>query len=143
VRQRRQRVRFVRFAAAVAKDQHIPSILPLQGASQDDPQRKLGFQILQTMDGAIDAAIQQRLVNFLREQALAADIRQRTVLHRIAGGGDHGFLALSRTGDSGEQAQKRTRLHQRQRGAARAGAKQWLSSLGHKRLIALARRTDE
>ena len=38
------------------------------------------------MDGAVDAAVEQRLLDLLGEQALAADLQQRAVLHPVAGG---------------------------------------------------------
>jgi hypothetical protein len=36
------------------------------------------------MDGEVHPAIQQRLVDFLGEQALAADVGQAAILHAVA-----------------------------------------------------------
>src|SRR5512142_2636035 len=40
------------------------------------------------MHGEIDAPVEQRLLDLLGEQALAADVRQRPILDAVAGGLD-------------------------------------------------------
>ena len=63
-------------SAVRAQDQRVARILARQGAGQHDAGRQLGFQILQAVHREVDPAVQQRLVDFLGEQALAADIGQ-------------------------------------------------------------------
>ena len=70
-----------RRVAAGAKDQRVARILALQRAGQHDARRQCGFQVLQAVHREIDAAVHQRLVDFLGEQPLAADIGQPAVLH--------------------------------------------------------------
>ena len=47
---------------------------------------------LHGVHGNIDAAVEQRLVNLFREQALAADVGQRLVQDLVAGGLDDADL---------------------------------------------------
>ena len=71
----------------------------------------------------IDGAIEQRLLDFLGEQPLAADIGQRTVLDRIAGGADDLMISIACFLDALRRRQQpahHMRLRQRQRAAARA-----------------------
>ncbi len=76
------------------------------------------------MHGQIDLAVEQRRVDLLREQALAANLAQRPVLHIVAGGLDN--LNLERIF---RQAMRRHQtitgligLGKRQRRAARSDA---------------------
>src|SRR5262249_5303680 len=41
------------------------------------------------MDGAVDAPVDQRLLDLLGEEPLAADLQEAAVLHLVAGGCDH------------------------------------------------------
>ena len=74
------------------------------------------------MHREIDRAGEQRLLDLLGEQALAAGLRQRPVLDAVAGGADHldrdplGLEAMRR----GQRRAHHARLRQRQRAAARA-----------------------
>ena len=74
------------------------------------------------MHGEVDGAGQQRLLDLLGEQPLAAGLGERPVLDRVAGGADD--LDLDPLGveaaGGGEPALHLARLHQRQRRAARA-----------------------
>ena len=75
------------------------------------------------MDGEIDAADDQRLLDLLGEEALAADLLQLAVLHPVAGGADDGDLRRRQIGMSrGETLLYFLRLRQRQRAAAGADA---------------------
>ena len=47
------------------------------------------------MDGEIDLACQQRLLDLLGEQPLAAGIRERPVGNPVAGGADRAYLDRS------------------------------------------------
>lgn len=53
------------------------------------------------MDGTIDPSFQQRFVDLLGEQALAADLQQRSVLDAIARGADDHELDGTRSGELG------------------------------------------
>ena len=55
---------------------------------------QLGGQILQAVHGEIGAAVEQRLFDFLGEQALGADLGQRHVGDLVAGGLDDLDAAL-------------------------------------------------
>jgi hypothetical protein len=74
------------------------------------------------MHRAIDAPIDQRLLDLLGEQPLAADIGKAAVLDAIAAGADdHGFDRLVRDQAGCDQhAAYEAGLGQRQRAAARA-----------------------
>ena len=74
--------------AVRAQDQRVARILAPQRAGEHDAGRQLGLQVLQAVHREVDAAVEQRLVDLLGEQALAADLRQAAVLHRVAGGAD-------------------------------------------------------
>ena len=67
-------------------------------------------------------AAQQRLVDLLGEQALAAEIAQRLVLDAVAGGGDGAQAdgAFAKAVRREQQRPHMARLPQRQRAAARA-----------------------
>ena len=76
------------------------------------------------MHREVDGAAEQRLLDFLGEEPLAAEVGERPVLDDVAGGADDldldplGIEAAGR----GEAALHLARLHQRQRRAARADA---------------------
>ena len=89
-----------------AQDQRIARILARQRAGQHDAGRQLGLQVLQAVHGEVDPAVQQRLVDLLGEQPLAADLRQRPVLHRVAGGADDVLLEHVRSRSTGQNAQR-------------------------------------
>ena len=55
-------------------------------AAISKPWRKFGGQVLQGMHGQIDASGSERLLDFLREHALGADLRERDIGNLVAGG---------------------------------------------------------
>ena len=63
----------------------VPRIFPLGDCSYRKTVRHLGREILEAMDGHIDHAREERLLNFLRKQTLAAGLRQRSRLKMISG----------------------------------------------------------
>ena len=86
------------------------------------------------MDGKLDGALQQRLLDLLGEQALAADLVQLAVLDPVAGGADDHDLGFGQVGPGGLQpVADQMGLGQRQRTAARADA-QGPNPSGHGRL---------
>ena len=71
---------------------------------------ELGLEVLQAVHGEVDPAIEQRLVDLLGEQALAADLGEAAVLHRVACGADRraprthaSRAAPGRTAEHGEE----------------------------------------
>ena len=90
--QRGERVGGIDRRMARRQHQRIARILALQRAGERDAGRQSGFQILQAMHGEIDPPRRQRFVDFLGEQPLAADLGERAVLHRVAGGDDDMLL---------------------------------------------------
>ena len=76
------------------------------------------------MHREIDGAVEQRLLDLLGEQALAADLRERPVLDHVAGGADrHDRDRVGCDPVGGRQPGTHlVRLPQRQRAAARADA---------------------
>ena len=93
-------------------------------AGEHEPRRQHGRQILRRMHREVDVAGEQRLLDFLGEQSLAAGFGQWPILDDVAGGADDFDLdplgVEARRG--GEPALHLARLHQRQRRAARADA---------------------
>ena len=85
------------------------------------------------MHGEIDAAVEQRLLDLLGEQALAADLGQRAVLDRVAGGADDDELdrVLAHIQGGRQPGAHRARLHQRQRAAAGADTQDRRGGLRH------------
>ena len=84
------------------------------------------------MHRKIDPAIRQGFVDFLGEQPFAANFRQRTVLHGVAGGADHMVLehvhAAQHGAEPGQHVKEGVGLHQGQGGATRADT-QWQESI--------------
>ena len=77
-------------------------------------------KFLQMAAGGVGAAFLERRLQLLNEQALAADLRQPSVLHRIAGGGDGVLLEhihpAQHRAECRQQFQEAPRLHQSKRG---------------------------
>ena len=82
--------------------------------------------VLAAVHRQVDGAGQQRVLDFLDEQALAADLRQRRVGEAVARGLDDDDLGLD-AGALEQQRRDRACLHQRQRAAARAEPQGWPS----------------
>ena len=88
--------------------------------------------VLHAVHGDVDAARQQRFLDLLDEQALAAGLGQRPVLDGIARGLDGDDLDGVGCGESGDRRGQRVRTRpawvERERAAARAeaeGAAAW------------------
>ena len=75
-------------ALDVARDQHVACIFARQEGGDHQPGRLRRRHVLHAVHGDVDAARQQRLLDLLDEQALAAGLGQRPVLDGIAGGLD-------------------------------------------------------
>src|SRR5215471_13482288 len=65
------------------RDERIARVLAFRDCSEVDAFGKLEWDIFQAVDCKIDAAIEQRLIDFLSEQSLASDIRQGNVENLI------------------------------------------------------------
>ena len=70
----------------------VAGVLAAEGAGEDDAGGELGLEVLEAVDGEVDAAVEQGLVDFLAEEAFAADLGQVAVLHDVAGGADDVLL---------------------------------------------------
>lgn len=66
----------------------IARIFTLWHGSDNQTCRQLCRNILERMDGTINAAIEQGLFNFLSEQRLATHLQQSAVLNKVARCGD-------------------------------------------------------
>src|SRR5690606_11102997 len=99
--------------------------------------RQLDRHILHRMEREIRAAVEQRLLELLDEETLAADLRERTVEEHVAGGLDRNERDVERGLAAPEQIADVARLPQRELAAARRDA-DWVarqrSSLTHKAL---------
>jgi hypothetical protein len=82
----------------MGREEGVARILARQQAADDQARRQQGGHVLHGMDGEIDAALHQRLLDLLGEEALAADLLQLAVLHPVAGGADDGDLRRRQTG---------------------------------------------
>src|SRR5690606_36630743 len=80
-RQRRQR-------DAAAADQRVARILALGGGRHGQAGGQLGRHVLHAVHREVGLAVEQRLLDLLDEQALAADLGQRAVDDAVAGGLD-------------------------------------------------------
>ena len=110
---------------AAGADEGVAHIASLQHRGDDDAWRQLRGQILHGMHGEIDTAVEQRFVDLLGEQALAAEVAQRLVADAVARRGD----GLKRDGvfaeavRSDQQRPHMVRLPQSERASARADQK--------------------
>ena len=138
--------------ARLAADEHVARVFALEAGRQHQPGRQHGRHVLGRMHGEIDAAVEQRFLDLLGEQALAADLRQRPVLDGVAGGADDDELdrRLVHPERRGQPRAHGARLHQRQRAAARADAQgggriasYYLAMLGHLLVHIITRRKRE
>src|SRR5207247_10789722 len=66
------------------RDESVTGILALRYCAKHNSRGKLEGNILHAVDSKIYSAIQQRLVDFLREQSLSADLRQRNIKYLVA-----------------------------------------------------------
>ena len=92
-------------------------------AAMTRPGGQHGRHVLQRVDGAVDAAVEQGLLDLLGEQALAADLQQPAVLDAVAGGGDDDQRARPPSASSGRRpGRRRCALHQAGLGQGQLGA---------------------
>ena len=117
----------------LSADEGVARILARQKRRQHQAGRQHGGHVLRRMHREVDGAAQQRVLDLLGEQPLAANVTERPVLNDVAGGADdldldpRGIEAAGR----GETALHLARLHQRQRRAARADAQNGGRGLCH------------
>jgi hypothetical protein len=86
-----------------------------------------GGKVFRRVHGAVDRAVDQRLIQLLGEKALAARFAQRAVLDRVAGGAHRfdGKMVFVDSVGSREEGARLTRLREREWASARADAKIW------------------
>ena len=100
-------------------DDPVAHVGARQHRGDRDRRRADRLDILHRMHRAIDVAAEQRAVEFLGPQRLAADLGERAVLHLVAGGPDHDDLdrdAVRRD----QRVAHHARLDERERRAAGA-----------------------
>ena len=78
--------------AAGSEDQGVAGVLAAEGAGEDDAGGKFGFEVLEAVDGEVDAAVGECFVDLLGEQAFAADLGEGAILHSVTGRADDVFL---------------------------------------------------
>ena len=86
-------------AGTRARDQHVARIGPRQHRADRKARRQPGRQVLHRMHREIDPAVEQRRLELLAEQPLAAELGERPVDHEIAGRADHHDLERARRGE--------------------------------------------
>jgi hypothetical protein len=107
----------------MGREQGIARIGALQQAADDEAIGQLGGHVLHGVDRHIDLAGDQRLLDLLGKQALAADLVQLAILDLVAGGLDDDDLRERQIGICcGELVAHHPRLHQRQRTSPRPDA---------------------
>src|SRR5262249_39402882 len=74
--------------ACAVGDKRVARVLAFGNGGNVDPSWKLEWHVFQTVDGKIDSSIEQRFIDFFREEALATDLRQRHVQDFVACGFD-------------------------------------------------------
>src|SRR6185503_14101254 len=100
------------------QDQRVPGVLPRKRRRDRESVRQDRRHVLRAVDGEIDLACQQRVLDFLDEESLATDLRQRRILKPIAASLDDD--RLGRHTRLLEQRGHRLRLPERQRAASGA-----------------------
>jgi hypothetical protein len=75
-------------ALGLVAEEGVAGVFALRDGGDAEAVGQHRRHVLQGMDGAVDAALQQGLLDLLGEHALAADLQQTAVLHPVAGGGD-------------------------------------------------------
>ena len=108
------------------RDQRVAWVGPGQHGRHDQPLGQPGRHVLHRVHREIDGAAQQRLLDLLGEQPLAADVGQQPVGDAITGGLDHLDHDRVRLGQCRRESRQALAdegcLRQRQRRAARADA---------------------
>lgn len=78
--------RGIPFLALVYWQYHaIPGILPWQDRTQREPVGQRGRQVLRAVDGEVDLVAKQRIFDFLDEDPLTADRRERRLPVLVTG----------------------------------------------------------
>ena len=110
------------------RQKSLARIVARQYASDLEPRRQPGFEILQGMHRQIDAAVEQRLLDLFGKKPLAADLGEAAVLLAVAAGADrHDLDPVREIRMGGEKpVAHEPRLEERHRAAAGADA-QWRS----------------
>ncbi|MNY10841.1 hypothetical protein D3C86_1438400 [compost metagenome] len=110
-------------------DEAVAGVLAFGHGGDGQAGGLFGGDVLHRVDGDVDAAVEQGLLDLLGEQGLAADFQQAAVLNAVAGGddldqGDQGFdVGLGHAERAADGALHHAGLGQRQPGAAGADAK--------------------
>ena len=114
-------------------NQHIADILARQHGGNGDFSGADSLDILGRMHGKVDLARQQRGIEFLGPQRLAADLGQRPVLHAVAAGEhrDQFDIALIQPM---RRDQPRARFFGLGQGEGRTAGAEAQDGLGHGRL---------
>ena len=76
------------------ENDRVARILAWQHAGDLEPVRKKRRHVLAAVNGEIDLASQQRILDFFHEQALAADLREWRLAQSVAGRFDDDDFAL-------------------------------------------------
>jgi hypothetical protein len=93
------------------RDEHVARVLALGHAVDRQPVGEPRLHVLERVDGDVDLAVAQRLLDLLGEQALAAGLGQRPVLDAIPRGADrHDGDGVGRR-QLGHAAARRRRTH--------------------------------
>jgi len=87
--------------AGRARHDRVARILARHHAGEREAGRQFGGHVLHRMHGKIDAPVRQRLLEFLDEQALAADRGERPVLDAVARRADDDGLERAGFGEVG------------------------------------------
>ena len=93
-------------------DQRVAHVLPRQVARQHRPLRQVGRDVLHRVDRDVDAAVEQRVVDLLGEEALAADVGEGLAEDLVARGLDDADLegaVLREVGEGGLVERKESR----------------------------------
>ena len=106
----------------IPRNESVPHVFTRQKACQRKAGRQHRRQVLGRMDREVDVGGQQRRIEFLREEPLAARFGQRTILDRIACRADFqdGDRRLRPALGRRQSAARLVRLGQRQGASARA-----------------------
>ena len=83
------------------RQKRVARVVACQHTRNRQPLREPSLQILQGMHRQINLPGDQRLLDLLDEQALAADLGEQPVLHPVAGRADRHDLDRSRRGEFG------------------------------------------
>ena len=109
------------------RHQDVSRILARRERREHEAPRALGGQVLQAVDGQVHAPVQERLLDLLHEEALAADLGQMRRGEPVARGADRHQLDVEARPRAPETRRDLLGLAERQLAAARADA----DTVGH------------